>query len=458
MPAAAAPVWIQYLSKARWCVTLLVIGFSIGACGPIYVHDPAGETAATMARTNFQEALTKARLSDLVGTFRAQNAEQTAATRALADDDVRTQMFGLSAKQWSTLLSDTDNEIKDTSTDKVEAEAQLPKREEALTSALQSHKEASTTVNSLVEGLNAAATSELRHAASQKLLAAALETALQRTGGAPMSSATLEDVLMATVNGRDFKLDENNQLKECPRETTVGEVLKIKGSITAAILEGDPVKTLQGVMKNAQELTRFKDLQLDNPGIAVTIIGLGYDIARAAERRAAAAIDEARRTHALYRAQIAYLKEQENRLKRNRTHLQSLNDEFSKLSPPLTLTEATVEDLVRGLRAKLVQTKKDEQRNNLRNTLITLYQQLGDNLQYRVIDAKARAYFDNALSVVQTERVLAQTEINLREREAIILRGLDGLVAFHQGGIDSSDVRNLIMLAQAFSVFAIAAK
>ena len=49
-------------------------------------------------------------------------------------------------------------------------------------------------------------------------------------------------------------------------------------------------------------------------------------------------------------------------------------------------------------------------------------------------------------------------EINLREREAVIMRGLDGLVAFQQGGIDADDVRNLIMVAQAIGIFAIAAQ
>jgi hypothetical protein len=204
-------------------------------------------------------------------------------------------------------------------------------------------------------------------------------------------------------------------------------------------------------------LEGFRGLQLDDPGIAVTIIGLGYDVARAEERRAAAAIDEARRTRALYRAQLAFLVEQERRLRRNSTQLKSLDDTLRQLSPPVDLEKATVEALVVRLRTEVTRAT-DTERPGRRNTLVTLYRQLGDNVQFRVIDAQARADFENALTVVQTERALALTEVNLREREAVILRGLDGLVAFHQGGIDANDVRNLIILAQAFGIFAIAAE
>ena len=68
---------------------VLLLGFSLSACGPVYLHDPAGEAAATAARTQFQEALVKGRLSDLIGTYSVQNIEQAAATHALQKDDIR---------------------------------------------------------------------------------------------------------------------------------------------------------------------------------------------------------------------------------------------------------------------------------------------------------------------------------------------------------------------------------
>jgi hypothetical protein len=128
-----------------------------------------------------------------------------------------------------------------------------------------------------------------------------------------------------------------------------------------------------------------------------------------------------------------------------------LNDPAAEVQPP------DVEDVIVRLRALAIKSAAKD-RKTYRDILITLYRQIGDNLQFRVIDAQARSDFKNAVEVLKTERALMLTEVNLREREAVIMRGLDGLVAFQQGGIDANDVRNLILLAQAFGIFAIYAE
>jgi hypothetical protein len=91
-----------------------------------------------------------------------------------------------------------------------------------------------------------------------------------------------------------------------------------------------------------------------------------------------------------------------------------------------------------------------------RPALVTTYIALGENVQFRVVDARVRERFQIAVSSVEVEEDLAAAEINLREREAVIVRGLEGLVAFHEGGIDADDLRNLIGVAQAVGIFAIA--
>jgi hypothetical protein len=436
---------------------VVVLGASLAACGPIYLHDPAGEAAANAARTQFQESLEKARLSELVANYRAQNAEQAAATKTLQQDDVRNQIFALSAKKWPDLLSDTKTELGNTKTAVGEAQTNLKQLDDALTSALQASEAANQRVGGLVEALNRAAAAELRYAASQKLLAAGLQSVLSQ--GTNDGNATLEAALKTKVKGRSFKLDAGGNLVETAEEKTVGAVLGIDSAIAKSINRDDPVGSLETLLNGAKGLESFKGLQLGSPGIAVTVVGLGYDVARAEERRLATTMDEVRRTRNLYREQLPFLVDQQKRLQGNLTQLQSLDKSLrGHPDAKVNLDTATVEDIVRRLRTLAADTANATEQREWRARLITLYRQLGDNVQFRVVDAQARDNLENALTVFQAERALAIAEINLREREAVILRGLDGLVAFHQGGIDADDVRNLIMLAQAFGIIAIAAK
>jgi hypothetical protein len=270
------------------------------------------------------------------------------------------------------------------------------------------------------------------------------------------------------VTGRSFK-EEGGVLVETTREMKIRDVAGVGAEVFAVLAAGgDPVKTAQALLKGVKGLENFESLQIDDPGIAVTIVGLGYDVARAEERRLAATIDEAQRTRALYRDQLRFLAAQEKRLARNVVQLDSLDERLKELKlltpklpspsdPNAPPQSPDVEEVIIRLRELAVKSTAED-RKIYRAILITLYRQIGDNLQFRVIDAQARSDFKNAVAVVKTERALMQTEVNLREREAVIIRGLDGLVAFQQGGIDADDVRNLIMLAQAFGIFAIAAQ
>jgi hypothetical protein len=440
---------------ARHCL-VVVLGATLAACGTVYLHDPAGEAAATAARTQFQETLAKGRLSDLVATYRAQNAEQIAATRALQQDSVRTQMYTFSAKSWAEIILETRTELTNTKEATAKAVSQLTSLDKTFTATLQAHEEAATRVGDLVAALNRAAATETRYAASQKLLAAALQAMLDHrgTGG---GQAALEEVLKAKVKGRTFNLDKSGVLVETPTEEEVGKALGIDAKVSAAITPGDPVKTLKALTGQIKGLESFQGLQLNSPGIAVTIVGLGYDVARAEERRLAVTIDEVRRTRALYREQVPFLAEQQARLQRNLTQLESLDQSFRAPEAKLNPDKDSVEAIILRLRTLAI-APDPEQQKRYRNTLITFYRQIGDNFQFRVIDAQARDDFENAVTVLQAERALALTEVNLRERELVIVRGLDGLVAFHHGGIDAGDIRNLILLAQTFGVIAIAAK
>ena len=161
----------------------------------------------------------------------------------------------------------------------------------------------------------------------------------QGNGGAGRKA--LEEVLDTKVTGRSFK-EEGGVLVETTKETKIRDVPGVGTEVSAALAAGgDPVKTAQALLKGMKGLENLESLQIGNPGIAVTIVGLGYDVARAEERRLAATIDEARRTRALYRDQLAFLAAQQTRLRRNLNHLDSLDERLKglglqspKLMPP----------------------------------------------------------------------------------------------------------------------------
>jgi hypothetical protein len=284
----------------RQCFALL-LGASLAACGTVYLHDPAGEAAATAARTQFQEALAKGRLSDLVSTYRVQNIEQAAATRALQKDDVRNATYTMSAKPWPEVLEQTKAELSNTEKANKDAKAELQSIETFLTTALTAHEAADKQVDTFLTALNAAAAAELRHTASQKLLAAGLQAIVSRPSNGGAGGKALEEVLDTKVTGRSFE-EEGGVLVETTKETKIRDVPGVGAEIATALAAGgDPVKTAQALLKGMKGLENLESLQIGNPGIAVTIVGLGYDVARAEERRLAATIDEARRTRALYR-------------------------------------------------------------------------------------------------------------------------------------------------------------
>ena len=387
---------------------VLLLGVSLAACGPIYLHDPAGEAAANAARTQFQETLTKGRLSDLVGTYRTQNTEQAAATRALQKDNVRIVIYAMSAKPWPEMLKQTEDELDKTKKANASATIELNKIQTSLAEALGAHEAADTQVDAFVKALNAAADAELRHAASQKLLAAGLLAIVSRQGNGGAGKKALEEVLNTTVTGRSFKL-EDNVLVESTEVKKIRQVPGVGAEISSAVLaaDGDPVKTAQALLKGIQGLENFESLQIGDPGIAVTIVGLGYDVARAEERRLAATIDEARRTRALYRDQLTFLTAQEERLGLNQKGLARVDKRLKELglltpkspspSDPSSEPESpNVEDVIVRLRELAVKSAGDDRRK-YRGILLDLYRQIGDNIQFRVIDAQARSDFENAV-------------------------------------------------------------
>jgi len=157
-------------------VPLLVFGCA--ACGPIYIHDPAGETAAKSAMQGFQTAIERGQLAGVVASYKAQQATTIETIRVLNSDDIRTQLVGLPAEDWKPLIGVTKIELDATKSDVETSKEDKIQIDKALQANLDRLPGLQNQSKNLLEAINAAATNEARYAATQRLLAVGLTASL----------------------------------------------------------------------------------------------------------------------------------------------------------------------------------------------------------------------------------------------------------------------------------------
>jgi hypothetical protein len=416
----------------------------LAACGPIYLHDPAGETAAMAAMQHFQAVLERGRVGGLVAGYKAQQATTVETLQALREDDTRTQLVALSSESWDFLIDSTRAELDATDSEIGQREIEKISIEEQLQATLEQQPGLQKKTKDLLDAMNAAAAAEARYVATQKLLSAGLAALVGTAPDDPSTADTaLKAILAENVPTRSFK-QEGGELVEVTGEVTVGKSLGVDASVIDALgsLPRGP-DDLFRLIEPGASLRNLTGLEVKDPGIAVTIVGLGYDVARAEERRLGTLIDSARRKLGLYADYLEFTSRHQTNLRRNLDRLEMFPGSAGVSTA--TTVRATIEQLA----------KPDEpSRDLLRN----IYGRVGEGFLFRVVDAKLRDDFETTLDNLEVEEALALAEVNLREREAVIARGLEGLVAFNKGGIDADDVRNLIGVAQAIGIFVIAAQ
>lgn len=243
--------------------------------------------------------------------------------------------------------------------------------------------------------------------------------------------------------------EKDGQLEEKVDPITVGAALGLDLQLLAKAQGPLSLSDVVQFVGKAGDLRAFSELVPTNPGIEITVVGLAYDLARAEELRLEAEVDSARRRLALHDRHLAFLEQHQGTTEQAKITLasviaiQGINDNMS------------VRDTLERLRSK---AKRAESGKQARGNLSAAYSALAQYAKTILAEQPVRENFDGEVSKIQVDQELVRADIALREREAVIVRGLEGLVAFHEGGIDAEDVRNIIGVAQAVGIFAIAAK
>lgn len=442
---------------------LLTMLEGCGGLSGLYLHDAARQKAAEAAKTGFESIVQKGRVSSLVASYEAQQAVAEETFRTLHAEDDKTQLTALLPTSWKDLLDSTKTELENTKTALAATKVRKTVSEKKLKEALEKLPAVQKETNSLVEAMNAAAMAEAGFAATQSLLRESMRALIGKQKGG--SANKLKEVLDKTVPVRSFSLDDAGNLVEKPTQPpkTIGKVLGLPSALVTLPSSAEEVLAVISALPKMKEI---QNLTLKDPGISTTIIGLAFDLSRAEERRLGAKINQAKRKIKLFDEHIAFLERQAKAMKRSARHLKGFADEAVEKGDEQVrdtvgrLSQVYLAAHRRFIRATSQEERKSslEARKKVRGTLHSLYVELAKNYEIRVVNAKDRIAFDGIIDGLEVEKALAVAEANLNEREAVILRGLEGLVAFYQGGITPDDINAVIGLAQSIGIFVIAGR
>lgn len=281
---------------------LLVCAFALTGC--LYIHDSDLQKTAEDAQADFNAAIsdgTSERILESKDDF------DKAAQKALASSDARdleVQLSALPSQTCDEIIKGAESALRSAEQKRVSVQDDLDKTQNDLATAMAKLDPAVKETSSALDAMNVAALAEGRHAAAQSIVKEGLKAVLQEDPGVDRLKKALEEKL----NVRTFKQNDDGTLTEVAGAMAVKDLL----GIDAAIIDvgsGDPgIETADNLfkaIKGAPKIDLIKNLDFASPGIATTVLGLGYDVARAEEQRIEAEISSAK---AAYNLQKRYLK------------------------------------------------------------------------------------------------------------------------------------------------------
>ena len=457
-------------SKAIAFSTSAIVCLTSTACGSLYIHSDELETLSRQSQTAFQGVVAKNNAGALVDQIEANQDMAIGLIRSLDLANAETQLNFFLDQTWEDMIEQTDAKLKNAraqagaiSRSQTTAREKLARAVEKMSGA----KEASIKAE---DALYAALCYSQLHIATQEFITGIVAINFNRD--LDIDAQTVEGILDKKVPPFDGQGKSN-----CSGEGSVAKLLGLEGLTDTIRLVGTPdreaaLATLFQKIPTFRKLDGELKLALRDPGLSTTILGLGYDLTRAAELRLKAEALHLQKLEALYEEEDSFNKRWVENLEASLNEegpfsitavakairqkcpgreaesiggaLQCLSDDLIKAQEALFRADAGSENEVRE--------KRYEARELLRNSLITITVAFENVF---VLQRKA-AEFRNLEATMNTARVAARSEAYLKEREAVINRGLEGLVAFHRGGIASEDVQALIGLAQTAALLVIA--
>ena len=467
---------MQSARQLRMHVAVLSFtAFAVGGCGKLYLHSDGLESLAKETRGELQGVFEKDLAGGLSGQIKDDQAFALDVLRSLSAASNETQLNTLLSHTWDKLLDKAEEHQESVDRLVPNVTGQLSAIDNQLATAVQKHAGAKKASVNAGNALAEAQCGERRYAATQDLLSGLVNVRFsQSTDGGKMA---VRELLARAPEAASDSFDVQGQTAGCQNAETVAELLGLDRAVH--LLDGAGsggfFDTLEAVLGSLETLPQLGDdvkLALRDPGLSTVILGLGFDVAVAAELRLKAEVDYWRALKQLRTEQLGFAKDWQKRLVEAVTpgrafSLRAMVDERDRDNTDFS--KGTVGEGLRGLALEFLSRRAaslaaDE---NTRTAAQQATQSARDNLRLALIVtaksyenlfvmANAASEFDSRAAILKNARSAEIATAILKEREAVLGRGLEGLVAFHEGGINAEDIRGLIGLAQFAALLAIA--
>ena len=436
------------------------------ANGCVYLHNDANQKVAEQAQESFSDTTKSPLYGNAPANLQKFLDIREGVTNDLSQADQNIQLAGYLGKTWGAAESDTATALERAKSALSSAKEGKKNAEEHLKNQLAALPGVEGEIKTIIDALNAAERSRAQFIATQKLLSSGI--AAIATTQPSIAVNTLKEALEGTLPVPKYYLDKQGILATTqPTKSSVGELTGIPARLFA-----DRTAGTTGVKFALQHVELFQGLgnglTFKDQGIATITISLGYDLARAEEMRLRTEIAYARKKLDLYQAYIAFLtgytQRLENQLKGSAGISAAAVDAGNKQATIReTLERKSIEAQAAYHAALIAPTKEAREeafarRKNSRSTLHSTLIALVTNFELCAIENQKVDSFNRHLSALDAQRELELAVARLKEREAVIGRGLSGLVAFHSNGISREDISHIIGIAQAIGIFRIAGK
>jgi hypothetical protein len=457
--------------KFMYAVVLIIFAQACGGC--FYIHDDARQKLADDANKTFADITASAGYESFISEDQAHNGMLDSASRKIDRVAGDVQLNALPDTSWDDEVADLKKLLKRAEDDLVNIAQAKTTTEAELQVSLGKLPGVEGQIKDVITALNEAEKAKARFIGSQKVLRESLLIVIDAKKDE--SIERLKTVLEQELEVRTYaRATPNEPLNEGVVRIKIGDLVGIPSTV---VQSGTP-ESLGQFLNRLKTLPALKDVtskfRVSDPGLTSTLVGLGFDLARAEEQRLHVEIEEAKR-------RLRMLKDIENLLTAqkensslqlnpqgpgiaraaNDLHLQG-DETFRTTMDRLSIQlQRAYRESLRGPSPTTAPADFDRRVNDAaqaRGTLHAVANAIFASFKARVIDQREIEALKTQIELAESHRSVRMAAVNLREREAVIGRGLQGLVAFHEGGIDKQDVTNLIGIAQTVGLFNIAAK
>jgi hypothetical protein len=403
-------------------LTTVLLALATAGCG-VYLHHPGNQATADGALKDFQSFREKSGnpYAVMLKNHEKAKAATADAQRAAAERRVTGFALAMPHTTWEGLRTKLDAEADalKAATDHVDQETR------ALLDTVKEAKAAQGTAADKLKAAKAAVAKQFNDNQRWVAQQALFKSAIQKI--AETSTSTKSDLGPKEALGTASQLlGEKVSVQQQDKDGKVQVVEKTIGDVLGVSLPKD-VKDFPDLVKQLSGVTLTPATP---PGISVTILGLAADLADAEYRREQIRLAILQRRVDVLDALHKNVAAASDLVGQARNGLRPMNRD--QLKEPIVTSLGTFRSSERELAPRF---------QTLAAAAIPLTTLASERLRMEV-----------ELASLEHEASIRVSAVNAQAHEALIGRGLEGLAAYHRGGVTPEEIANVIRAAQAVAL------